>query len=292
MVKSPHFFKARSRIGLVNPPLGSDELNIGVEDAPDAILQKSFLKKFPSYRMDEFDFSDPQKILDGKFFIVAAKELIAFKNLIVHRTKRQETPAVIGGDDCVTLASLIATCERVGDVNKIGYLRVDSHADMNLYKTSLTKNFHGMYHRPLFGDFDIGEIAKIVKFKLNPENVLFVGNLNLDREEKVFFKKQMFTNISSRDLKNQDSYSRIGFFVKSHDFLHVSIDIDGFDRSIATATGIPAKSGLNLAEILPVIEVIAKHRNLAVDLVEVNPIRQGAGRTIQLAQLILEKLLH
>lgn len=233
----------------------------------------------------------PEKIKENEFNKVLADKLLEFSKFINLHLKKNEVQVVVGGDDCVTLSSILSVLARIDNSKKFGYIRVDSHADMNLSASSPTKNFHGMYHRPLFGDFDISEISNIVKFKLNPENVLFIGNLNLDYEEAIFFKKLAFKNITSQDLANKSFISMIDSFVREHDFLHVSIDIDAFDRSIAPATGIPAKSGLLLSAILPIIEHVSKHKNLSIDLVEVNPKKEGAEKTIQLAWLILEKLL-
>ena len=44
-MKTIHFYKARTRLGITNHLINREDLNIGVEDAPDAILTKASLKK-------------------------------------------------------------------------------------------------------------------------------------------------------------------------------------------------------------------------------------------------------
>ena len=195
---------------------------------------------------------------------------------------------VIGGDDSVTFPSLLATLDRFGD--NFGYLRFDSHADMNLYKSSPTKNFHGMYHRPLFDNFDIPEIADLVKRKIVPQNVLFIGNLNLDSEEAQFFKKSQFRNIDGNQIKKKSPLAEVVKFISSFKYLHVSFDIDALDNSVAPATGIPAVNGLLWKDCVPIIRII-REKVIAFDLVEVNPKRRGAMKTISVAQKILATIL-
>ena len=65
-----HFYKTKSRLGIVNPPIYQKDLNLGVEDAPDAILTKEFLSKFDS-NTSEFIFSKPEKIKDQYFDVLA-----------------------------------------------------------------------------------------------------------------------------------------------------------------------------------------------------------------------------
>ncbi len=54
---TPHFFKAYCRLGLTNAPHRMSEKNIGVEDAPDAILSEEFLSQFPNAQISEYRFS-------------------------------------------------------------------------------------------------------------------------------------------------------------------------------------------------------------------------------------------
>ncbi len=291
-MKIPHFFKAKSRLGLKNAPQGSVDLNTGVEDAPEAILTDEFLSNFGNYTISEYVFPKPEEIAASSYFNVLAQTLEDFCALIGDKLKVNETQVVIGGDDSVTFSSLLAVLERVKYPKNLGYLRFDSHGDMNLLKSSPTKNFHGMYHRPLLSDFDIPQIKKIARTKLIPQNLLFIGNLNLDPEEGRFFRKIGIRNINKERLKGQKKkvFREIKKFILSYPFLHVSFDIDALDFKVAPATGIPAQNGLTLNEVLPLLEMVSTHPNCSFDLVEVNPKKMGAQKTIRVARKILRTL--
>ncbi len=324
-MKIPHFFKAKSRIGLKNKPIHQTELNLGVEDGPDAILTPKFLKDFKQFQISEYIFPKPEDILNEDFDIVLGKHLEGFKdkiNLEILRGVYTECnecaqndnknidprfreddrergmddkaiQVVIGGDHSVTFSSLLATLERTDDTQNLGYIQFDSHADMNLAEDSPTQNFHGMYLRPFLDSFDIPEVAKLIKKKLRPKNMLFIGNLDLDLKERKFFKGKRIKNIDRDKLKTQMSKVKNDFkkFINQFKYLHISFDIDGMDKKIAPATGIPAENGLFREDVFPFLEIISKHPSFSFDICEVNPRKKGAKGTTKLAQDILTIVL-
>lgn len=297
-MRKVHFYKAKSRLGIINPPINQKDLNLGVENAPDVILTEKFLSKFDSYT-SEFVFSKPEKIKDQsnineRYFNVLANELQAFKGLINASLKPGEMQVVIGGDNSVTFSSLLALLERVRDANKIGYIQFDSHGEMNLYKTSPTKNFHGMYLRPFIDSFDIPKISSIVHFKLPLQNILFIGDIKLDSQERIYFEKAKLRNISRDEvLRHKNStIKELEDFICRFDYLHVNFDVDVFNHKEAMATGIPSSQGFMLYELLPLLEIVSKHPNLSLDLSEVNPQKEDRDKTIKIAQKVLSIMLR
>ncbi|MEM6694284.1 MAG: agmatinase [Pseudomonadota bacterium] len=79
--------------------------------------------------------------------------------------------------------------------------------------------------------------------------------------------------------------------------LYVTIDIDGFDPSIAPGTGTPSHGGFLYYEVLELLAHLAKRQRIVgIDLVEVAPDYDPAGSTqILAAQLLLNtigRVLH
>lgn len=192
----------------------------------------------------------------------------------------------------MTLPSVLAAMERSPGQN-LGVIYFDSHGDINLAKDSPTGNFHGMHLRPLFDEFDVQEINNLVPVKILTSNLLYIGNLDLDSGEKEFLSLNNIRNITGNDLETRQARSldEINSFVSRQDHLYVSFDIDCMDKTEAPATGIPAEHGLHLKNILPVLELIKSHPSFSFDLCEVNPKKEGAGKTIKLAQKILKLVL-
>lgn len=288
-----HFFKAKSRIGLTNKPIRQDSWNYGVENGFEAILTRQFFAGFPNIQVDEFTFPNPEDISNKDYINVLAANLEKFKNLINQKLKPGKTQVVVGGENSVTFSSLLAMLERVKDVSRVGYIQFDSHGEMNSFHGSISHNFHGMYLRPFFDKFDLPEIARLVPFRLKPQQAILIGDMVLDGDEPEFFNKQKFRNITRRDYLEQSSeiQGEVALFCKQFEFIHINFDIDVFDRSVAGATGIPEDGRWMWGEVLAILEIISKHQKLSLDLSEINPKKAGAKRTIKVAQQVLKTLL-
>ena len=288
-MKKMHFFKAKCRLGLQNKPIGQKDFNYGVEDAPDFILAEDFLWQLASYRISTFVFPKPEDVSQDRFIPELVRQYGDFRRLIERNLGPGETQVVLGGDHSVTFGAITALLARVPNANDIGYIQIDSHPDMNLYSESATKNWHGMYLRPIVDSFDIPEVEALVPKKLAAKNTWFIGNLVMDPGEEKFFKKQNIRNIDRLHLlRDRISFEReLKEFVANFKHLHVSFDVDGLDKTVVSATGIPAEDGLRLDDVWPLFDILFKHPNLSFDLVEVNPCKPGAAAAVKLAQDIL-----
>lgn len=276
-----HFFKLKSNFGITYTPFGQTAFQKGVEIAPDVILKRSFINTFQEARVTTL--SAP-KILSPKNLNQLACKLCSLR--------KNELPVVIGGDHSITFPSLLATLLRFKNPSQIGVIQFDSHADINLKSSSPTKNFHGMYLRPFFDTFDIPDIDHLIPTKIPTSNLLYIGNLNLDPEEKQFICKNKIKNLARKDIqKSKKALGQIQDFANRFKHLHISFDIDVLDKSEAPATGIPATDGLFKEDLFPILRMLSNYVNLSVDLAEVNPLKPGAKKTIQAAQQVLVNLL-
>ncbi len=292
-MKKVHFFKAKCRIGLTHPPARQKEFNYGVEDGADSILTASFLQQFPTAKVDTFFFSDPEKISSGEYVTELVKEMKWFKEHVNDRLQKAEMQIVVGGDNTVTFASLLALIERVEAVSKIGYIQFDSHGESNSYEGSESKNFHGMYMRPFFDNFDIEEIEHLVPNKLKPKQGIFIGDMVLDGDEPQFFRQKKLTTLTFQEYRQNKTKFQdyLKIFLDQYEYIHVNFDIDVFHRSVAGATGIPEDGKWQKSEIFEILMMITQHPKISFDLSELNPHRPGAERSIGIAQEILKLML-
>lgn len=288
-VKSILFVKANSRLGLLNAPHRAVEPDIGVEDGPDAVLSEDFLKKYPNHKIISYVFPLPETITKADYASTVAKHSKELSELIANHLNSTNLLVTIGGDHSISFSSLLAVTQKYKDV---GLIQFDSHADINAFASSPSGNFHGMWLRPFLGSFDNKEIESLITRKLSPQNLLYIGNLDLDPEEIRFIADHNIKIITRKILVEKPRQARdflLGF-LSTHEHIHLSFDIDVFDMSIAPATGIP-RSGLFPKNVHPLLSLIATHPSLSIDLVEVNPKKEGAPQTIALAHQVLEKLL-
>lgn len=283
-------FKLKSRLGLLHAPHRQKDINLGVEDAPDAILSKEFISTLPEIPdIAQFDFPDPDQISLESYQSDLAATLEDCTEFILSKlqpTTYQLTPICLGGDHIITFPSLLAHINLVGAA-KIGYIQIDSHGDSNTFASSPTGNFHGMFTRPFYADFDCEKISQLIKTQLKPEQIMYIGNLDLDPEEQRLFTDKKIQVIDQKALSTKEALASIQKFIGLYEYLHISLDIDVFDESIAPGTGIPAKKGFLREDILPILELLFKHPKVSLDLVEVNPKKDKNGNTVRLAQEIL-----
>lgn len=74
--------------------------------------------------------------------------------------------------------------------------------------------------------------------------------------------------------------------------IYLTIDIDGFDPSIAPGTGTPSHGGFLYYEVLEMIAILAKRQRIVgIDLVEVAPDYDQSGSTTTLAAQLLLNII-
>lgn len=296
MNRTPNFFKVKSRIGLTNPPIRHTDFNYGVEDAPDQIADDSFLKNFDDYEINEYEFKPPEDILKENYWQEIAIELNELKTLINNKVSKGQTQVVLGGDNTVTLSSLASVIERSGDPSKVAYVQFDSHGEMHQSLTSISKNFHGMYMRPFFDKFDVPAIDNLIPAKLSTAQILTIGDIIFDgdnTEEEQFYKNNKIWNINREAfLSDKDQIlAQINEFLMRFDHIHINFDIDVFHRSVSEATGLPEDGRWYKEEVFAILDILANQKSLSIDMVEINPKKEGGDKTVRLSQEILLKLL-
>lgn len=136
-------------------------------------------------------------------------------------------------------------------------------------------------------------LSALIKKGFPVENVLLVGVRNMRKEEIQFLKEKGIKMISMNQLLNDlhETCDTVMEFASGKE-LYVSVDIDVVDPGFAPATGYCEPGGLTSREFLYIVQRINKMKNLkAVDIVEINPDKEGAKITVQLAAKILAELL-
>lgn len=305
------FFKAKSRLGMLNLPYKGNMLNLGVEKGSDEILSSNFLRELEEEnQVFEYEFPDAETV-DHDNYELIIQESERFKNLIQENVGESDTQITVGGDHSISLSTLWALTGRIEDLKIIQF---DTHLDLNQISTSPTGNFHGIYNRFFFDGFELHNISKPERF-INPHNIIFIGNLDIDPYEAKFVKEQKIRLFnfekripqpkteSMKLLSPESSDEEVETRVLDEDLLflqdfcslshiHINFDIDVFDKMIAPATGTPPEHGLTKDEVYTYLEIILKNcKSFSLDLVEVNPEKPGGTQTVQLAQELLKHIL-
>jgi len=198
-------------------------------------------------------------------------------------------PLVIGGDHSLAAGSVAASAAYARRTQKrIGLLWIDAHGDMNTPASSGSGNVHGMPLAALLGP-EPHELSRIGGFSptVTPEHTALIGVRNLDEREKDLVRNSGIHVFTMKDI------DRIGVAGVAERALaavtdgtagvHVSLDLDACDPSIAPGVGTPVKGGVNYREAHLLMELIAESGAMvALDLVEINPTLDIRNTTAEL----------
>lgn len=197
----------------------------------------------------------------------------------------------LGGDHSISIGTVAAVAQN----EPIGLLWVDAHGDMNTPHTSPSGNIHGMSLAVLLGDgpeqlTDIGYKGP----KIQPAQVALIGLRELDIEERKHISKSgvaayTMTQIDEHGIATLARMILNRFSHLNH--IHVSLDMDSLDPSIAPGVGTPVPGGLTYREAHLLMEILAESDKVrSVDVVEVNPILDERNKTAQEAVELVTSL--
>lgn len=185
-------------------------------------------------------------------------------------------PLVLGGDHSIT-APVFKAYDQEGPLHIIQF---DAHID-----------FVDERHGVRYGH------GNCIRRASEQENFLGVTQLGIrnvsssNRNDYVDARKAGSDIISVRQIRAMGKEAVLNRIPKDANY-YITIDIDGFDPSIAPGTGTPSHGGFMYYEVLELIQGLSKRGNIiGMDLVEVAPAYDPAGVTSILAAQILMNAL-
>ena len=199
-------------------------------------------------------------------------------------------PLVLGGDHSVAAGSVAASAEFAREQAKpLGLLWIDAHGDLNTPTTSTSGNVHGMPLAALLGP-EPSELSRIGEVcpKVDPSRTVLIGVRNLDAGERELARSSRVHVFTMKDIDRQGIATimeqALALAGAGTAGIHVSLDLDVCDPSIAPGVGTPVRGGLDYREAHMMMEMVADSDHLvAIDLVEVNPTLDLRNITAELA---------
>jgi len=199
-------------------------------------------------------------------------------------------PIVLGGDHSLAAGSVAASADWVRQTasRPLGLIWMDAHGDMNTPESTTSGNVHGMPLAALLGN----QPAELATIGSSPSvlarHTVLVGVRNLDEREKTRIRESGVHVFTMKDIDREGIAAiadrALALATEGTGGLHVSLDMDVCDPSIAPGVGTPVKGGLDYREAHLMMELIADSgRLLALDLVEVNPTLDVRNATALLA---------
>jgi arginase len=196
------------------------------------------------------------------------------------------TPLVLGGDHSIAIGSLAGSARKAS----VGAIWFDAHGDFNTPTTSPSGNVHGM---PLAAALGVGDFADDAydwtrARGLTASNVAIVGLRSLDEAEREAIRASDVTAFTMSDIDRRGIAAVVSdaldVATDGTDGVHVSLDLDWLDPTVAPGVGTPVRGGATYREAHLAMEAVAERGVLrSMEVVEVNPVLDEQSETAALA---------
>lgn len=198
---------------------------------------------------------------------------------------------MIGGDHAVSWGPISGVLKHNPEV---GVIYLDAHGDCNISERSASHHIHGMHMAYLMGFGEDKYVGRYTENLLPVENILYVGARSLDPYEVELIKEQGISRITC-DVINSDMIQvldTINDFMSRFRQIHVSLDIDVLDPSIAPGTGVPEVGGITEEALHEALDFILTKSDQvkSLDLVEYNPLLDIEERTDRVVQKLMRTI--
>ncbi len=189
-------------------------------------------------------------------------------------------PIFLGGDHAMSMGSISAVARHCAEIGKtLAVVWIDAHADYNTPATSLSGNMHGMplafltgepSLRPLLGDRPFTSVDKEERRRLRDAHIQCVDMGMIDKFGVSNMVEQVLYRIGGKNVH-----------------LHVSLDVDSLDPSVAPGVGTTVPGGLTYREAHLMLELLHGSGLVgSLDIVELNPFLDHRGMSARvLAEL-------
>lgn len=196
---------------------------------------------------------------------------------------------LLGGDHSTSFPTFTGwqmAMRKHHDIQNVGYIQVDHHFDFG--KTSVL-------HGALYHGSNARRISELPGMSL--DRMAFVGVGAVTRLEQYQRLQEAGARIVSRnDIREKGAEAlreTIDHLGRHCSAIYLSVDIDVLDAAYASGTGHVTVGGLDTGELFDTVAALHELDVRAMDIVEVAPRYDPAGRTAQIAaNLLFETICH
>lgn len=185
-------------------------------------------------------------------------------------------PVVLGGDHAINIPCIRAFANH----GPIHILQIDAHLDFVDIRHGVTEG-HG---NPMRRAAEQDHVTGLTQ--------LGIRNVSSTAREGYEDARARGSSILSVRQVRKLGLEGVLERIPSDARIYVTLDIDGFDPSIAPGTGTPSHGGFLYYEVMEILQAVAKRQEIVgIDLVEVAPAYDPSGVTGFLAAQVLLNLL-
>jgi len=297
----------KENVSIIGFPMDLGADRRGVDMGPSALRIAGLQTKLETlgYKVQDtgdikIEIMEKQKIKNPQLKYL--DEIVRTSKLLSEKVEKVldngDFPLCLGGDHSMALGTISGIASYCNKKKlKLGVIWIDAHSDMNTDETSPSGNIHGM---PLASLLGIGnnELVNFLGFspKLLSDNCSLIGIRSIDEAEKNNIKKLKVPVYTMNDIDKLGIHRIIAKVLKQFrekvDHIHISLDVDSVDPSVAPGVGTPVPGGLSYREAHLLMETIAECGCMSsLEIAEVNPILDHKNQSaIFTAELIASSM--
>jgi arginase len=205
-------------------------------------------------------------------------------------------PVILGGDHSLALGSVAGAAEAAEALGRpLFLLWLDAHSDFHTPLTTTSGNLHGTPVAYIAGREGFDAFPPFPA-PLPPERICLFGIRSVDPAEHAALLRH---DLAINDMRVLDEHGIVAplraFLARvtaAGGMLHVSLDVDFLDPSIAPAVGTTVPGGTTFREAHLVMELLHEAGLVtSLDLVELNPFLDERGRTARLMVDLIASLM-
>lgn len=196
-------------------------------------------------------------------------------------------PIFLGGDHSLSAGTVAGVANHAATLGRPQFvLWLDAHTDFHTPQSTGSGNLHGT---PVayFADRSGFDAFPTVQNPVPEENICMIGLRSVDDAERETLQATKIRRHDMREIDENGIARPLAAFLEhiatQNGMLHVSLDVDFLDPSVAPAVGTTVPGGATVREAHLVMEMLHDSGLMtSLDLVELNPFLDERGRTAQL----------
>lgn len=205
-------------------------------------------------------------------------------------------PIFLGGDHALALGTVSGMAAHAQSLNRpLFVLWLDAHSDFHTPDTTESGNLHGTPLGYVTGRQGFENFPPLTA-PLPTENICMIGLRSVDVQEREALAQTDVELVDMRRIDEDGIRAPLETFLNrvkaANGLLHVSLDVDFLDPSVAPAVGTTVPGGATVREAHLCMEILCDSGLVtSLDLVELNPFLDERGKTASLMVDLTASLL-
>lgn len=284
------------RCRIVGAPVQDGAGRMGCEMGPSALRTAGLVSVLSELGHDVEDCGAVHKavarpVVHGNLALKALPEISAWTSAIAeaaYHASSDAMPIFLGGDHSISAGTVSGVARRAAEKGRpLFVLWLDAHPDFHTLDTTTSGNLHGVPLAYASGRPGFGGYFPDLPSAVDPARICAIGLRSVDPAERRALNEAGVTVHDMRAIDEHGIAPLLRAFLasveKENGLLHVSLDVDFLDPSIAPAVGTTVPGGATFREAHLVMEMLSDSGLVSsLDLVELNPFLDERGRTATL----------